>query len=408
MRRVVVTGLGIVSSIGNNTEEVLTALRQNRSGLVFVQQMRELGLRCSVYGPVTGWDPSTLGKRAKLTMSTVAQYAAGATIEAIKDARLKENHLHNERTGIIVGTAFGGINEVFRIDQLMATGKSLSRAGATGVVKIMNSTASGNLAAYLGVQGRTYSISSAFSSGTDNIGHAFELIKYGLQDICICGAAEEDCWKQIGVSLDNWEAMPREWNDHPTQACRPYDRDRQGTVLTEGAGILILETLEHAHRRGARVYAEIIGYGSANDGAEMFRPTGLGLEGAIRQALASSSKQGEERIDYINGHGTGTLLGDKIEAETIRKVFGNSTPPLSSTKGLTGHGMGAAGAQEAVYTLLILNHNFIAPTVNLDNIANECAGISHVQSPLEKDLGTVMSLSVGLGGTNSCIIFRKM
>ncbi len=286
--------------------------------------------------------------------------------------------------------------------------KKPSRAGMTGTVKVMNSTAAGNLAAYLGVQGRTYSLSSSFALGTDNIGLSYELIKFGLIDVCICGAAEEDCWKQLGAYFDNWDGMPKDWNDRPTEACRPYDRDRQGFVMSSGAGILILEALEHARERGARIYGEIVGYGSANDGADLFRPTGTGLKRAVRQALIAAAERDINDIDYINTHGTGTALGDRVEVEVIKKVFGNSVPVISSTKGLTGHGLGAAGAQEAVYTLLMLSNNFIAPTVNLENIAPECAGIPHVQSILEREFNTAMSFSVGLGGTNSCIIFKTI
>jgi 3-oxoacyl-[acyl-carrier-protein] synthase-1 len=370
-------------------------------------EMQDFGFKCCLYGPVKGWDPGKLDKRAKLGMSEAAQYAMGAALEALQDAGLKADHLRNGRTGVIVGTMLGGINEAFHAEQLLLTHRSPSRAGMMGVLKIMNSTAAGNLAAYLGVRGRTYSLSTACSTGPDNVGHAYELIKYGLQDVCICGATEEDCWKQVGVSYDNWGGMPTAWNDRPTQACRPYDRDRQGFVMSSGAGIVILEVLEHARRRGARIYAEIIGYGASNDGTDMFQPTGGGLKRAIQQALTSASERGIEKIDYINTHGTGTPIGDKVEVRVIKESFGQ-IPLVSSTKGLTGHGMGATGAQEVVYTVLMLEHNFVAPTVNLDNIATECAGIPHVQSLMEKDVGTGMSLSVGLGGTNSCIIFHKI
>lgn len=408
MRRVVVTGLGIVSPIGNNTEEVLTALRQNHSGLVFLSEMRELGFKCCVYGPVKNWDPRRLNNHRRLTMSLAAQFAAGAGLEALQDAGLAINDVRNGRTGIAVGTMFGGINVATQAEQLVQKGKNLSRAGATGVAKIMNSTAAGNLAVYLGVQGRTCSLSSACSTGLDNIGYAYELLKYGLQDVCICGATEEDSWKQVGISYDNWGGMPTAWNDRPKQACRPYDRDRQGLVMSAGSGIMILETLDHARRRGARTYAEIVGYGSANDGADMFHPTGGGLKRAIQQALTQASAKDINHIDYINTHGTGTTVGDKVEVQVIKEVFGTYAPLISSTKGLAGHAMGAAGALEAVYALLMLNHNFVAPTANLDHIAPECAGLPHVQSPTEKDLKNVMSLSSGLGGANSCVIFKKI
>jgi 3-oxoacyl-[acyl-carrier-protein] synthase-1 len=408
MKRVMVTGLGILSSIGNHIDDVLAALINSYSGLEFMSELQDLGLKCRVYGPVKGWNSGKLGKRATQTMSTVAQYATVAALDALQDAGLEPKRLQNERTGIVVGTAFGGVSEVFPIEELVLRRKSPSRAGMTGVVKIMNSTASGNLAAYLGVKGHTLSLSSSFASGTDNIGLAYELVKYGVEDVCICGAAEEDCWKQLGVYFDNWGGMPKTWNDRPTQACRPYDREREGFVMSAGAGILVLEAMEHAERRGARIYAEVIGYGSANDGVDMFRPSGMGLKQAIQQALAAASKKGVKTIDYINGHGTGTPLGDRIEVEAIKRVFKSSAPPLSSTKGLAGHGMGATGAQEAVYVLLMLRNNFLAPTANLQNIAQECSGVPHIQSIVEKELRTAMSINVGLGGAASCIIFKKI
>lgn len=408
MRRVVVTGLGIVSSIGNQANDVLTSLVQSRSGLMFMPELCNLGLKCCVYGPVKDWNSSGPDKRARQTMSTVAQYVTMAALEALQCAGLEVDQLRNERTGIVVGTSFGGINEVFRIEELVLKRKRPSRAGVTGIVKIMNSTASGNLAAYLGIEGRVYSLSSSFAAGTDNIGHAYELIKYGLQDVCICGSAEEDCWKQLGGYFDNWDGMPKSWNDSPTAACRPYDRNRQGFVMSSGAGILTIEALEHAQRRGANIYAEIVGFGSANDGADMFRPSGIGLKRSMQQALSSASMCGVARVDYINGHGTGTPLGDRIEVQAIKDVFGNSAPLLSSTKGLTGHGMGATGAQEAVYVLLMLHHSFIAPTVNLQNIAEECSGVPHVQSLEERELRTVMNINVGLGGASSALVFRRV
>jgi 3-oxoacyl-[acyl-carrier-protein] synthase-1 len=403
----VITGIGIISSIGCNSGAVLEALQESRSGMVFMQAMQEMGFNCCVYAPIKDWDPGRLPKRAKLTMSTVAQYASSAALEALQDAELKPEDLQNERSGIIVGSSFGGINEPYRIEQLIVTRKNPSRAGATGVVKTMNSSAAGNLAASLGVLGRTYSISSTFSSGIDNIGHGFELIKHGLQDLCVCGAAEEDCWKQIGVFIDNWSGMPRDWNHKPEDACRPYDRDRQGTVLSAGAGILVLESLEHAQRRNARIYAEIVGYGSTNDGRDMFEPSGQGLTRAIQQALNSANGLGASQIDYINTHGTGTKKGDRVEVRVLKDLFAQR-PLVSSTKGLAGHGLGATGAQEAIYTLLMLHNNFVAPTKNLENIAPECAGISHVQALIEKKLSNILCINVGLAGSNSCIIFRKI
>jgi 3-oxoacyl-[acyl-carrier-protein] synthase-1 len=329
-------------------------------------------------------------------------------VEALEDAKVSHDALQNDRVGIVVGGSFGGINEVAKAERLLLKYKNPSRLGAVGGVKIMRSTASGNLAAWLGVQGRTYSICSSSASGADNIGHAYELIAYGAIDLCICGAAEESSWKQIGGFFDNWGGVPFSWNDQPEKACRPYDREREGTAFSEGAGILILEALEHAERRGVTPYAEIVGYGAANDGFDMFEPSGEGLAECFQQALAAAKEKGVHRIDYINSHGTGTKLHDTMEVKVIQRIFGFPSPFVSSTKGLSGHSMGAAGAHEAVFTLLMLHHGFIAPTANLEHIAPDCEGVSHVQSLMEIPLEAALTFNAGLGGTNSCLIFRKL
>lgn len=406
MNRVVVTGLGVVSPIGKNAKEVLISLRDGRSGIVFVPEMQELGFKCCLYGAVKELDTSSIHKKARQTMSEAARYAAVATLEALEDASLALEDLQTDKAGIIVGTGLGGISDVTRIEQMLMIGARLSRAGAKGPVKIMNSTVAANLAAFFKVPGRVYSLSSACCTGLNNSGHAYDLLRHGMLDVCISGAAEETCWKQVGASFDNSGEMPRGWNDRPGQACRPYDRDRQGFVLSSGAGILILETLEHAQRRGARIYAEIVGFGCSNDGADMFRPTGEGLKRAIQQALKSASGQEIAKIDYVNTHGTGTQIGDRVEVQVINEMFGKG-PFVSSTKGLTGHALGACGALEAVNTLLMLSHDFVAATANLENIAPDCAGIQHVQERKEVRLETAMKFNSGLGGTNSCLIFKR-
>jgi 3-oxoacyl-[acyl-carrier-protein] synthase-1 len=227
-------------------------------------------------------------------------------------------------------------------------------------------------------------------------------------DLCIAGATEESTWKQIGGFFDNWGGMASSWNDQPEKACRPYDRDRQGTILSEGAGILILETFEHAERRGITPYAEIVGYGSANDGYDMFQASGEGLRECLRQAMAMATERGIDRIDYINSHGSGTKLHDPLEVQVISEIFGPRSPYVSSTKSIAGHALGATGALEAVFTLLMMQHGFIAPTMNLDHIAPDCEGISHVQSLIEVPLETAMTFNAGLGGTNACLIFRRL
>lgn len=409
MRRVVVTGVGIVSPLGNSKAAVLSALMQQKSGIVYLPEMADRGFQCCVYGAVGDSPTQRIRKRARQTMSNVSLYAAVATLEALQDAGLAESALQNDRTGIVVGTCFGGISEVTKTEKILTKYKNPTRAGGTVAVKLMNSTASGNLASYLGVKGRAYSVSSACASGTDNIGHAYELIKYGLQDLCICGAAEEEIWRQPGVFFDNWGAMPTRWNEQPEKACRPFSHDREGFVMAAGAGILILERLEEARARGAHIYAEIVGYGTANDGTDIFELTGEGLKVAIQQSLSIARRHNPQfAVDYINPHGAGSKMGDAVEVQVIRETFGIRSPPVSSTKALTGHAMAAAGAHEAIYTLLMLHHNFIVPTVNLDQVAPECSGIAHVKSLIRRPLGTAMTWNAGLGGTNACLFFQKI
>jgi 3-oxoacyl-[acyl-carrier-protein] synthase-1 len=405
MRRVVVTGLGLASSIGCTSDLAVASLRGSRSGLVAFPQLEQAGCRCRVYGSVAGWDPSGIARAHRNTMSQVAAYAATSALDAIRDAELDLRWEDATRIGVIIGTAFGGIGETSRMHQLLNRGRK-SRAGAVGVTRFMNSTAATNVAAALSLSGRTYSVSTSFASGPDNIGHALELIRRGHLDVALCGSAEEDCWRQLGAYFENWGVLSPDYNDRPEQACRPYDAQRRGLIMSAGAGTLLLESLEHAGARGARIHAELVGYGSANDGSDMFRPTGRGLAMAIEQAMAEAARHGVERLDYVNTHGTGTALGDRIETEVIRDVLGDG-PYVSSTKGLTGHALGAGGALEVVYTLLMMINDFVAPTENLDTIAPDCQGVRHVQEVLECPIAAAMSFSVGLGGANSSLVFRK-
>jgi 3-oxoacyl-[acyl-carrier-protein] synthase-1 len=404
VRRVVVTGMGIVSSIGQSKDEVLRSLYENISGIQFVPEMKDLGYRCQVAGIVGGVRTDRISKRALQSMSEVGRYAAVATVEALDDAKLEPESLKSRRVGVVLGTGAGGVNESALAENWLLSHKNPTRMGATGAAKIMNSSAALNLAAWLQIKGRCYSVSSACATGVDNIGHGFELIGYDMLDVCICGGAEENGVGNFWGFSDAMLASPVDFNDRPERACRPFDRDRQGMVLSEGAGVLVLEALEHAKRRGAEVYAELLAYGSANDGADMFEPSGHGLRRCLNQALASA---GTARIDYINAHGPGTRIGDPIEVEVIREVFGASSTLVSSTKGLTGHAVGAAGAHEAIYTLLMLQHGFVAQTANLEHIAPECQGIAHVQALVASSLETALTYNAGLGGANACLIFKK-
>ena len=407
MRRVVVTGIGVVSCLGNDTAEVWRSLKEGISGLRIVPEMKALGYRHPVAGMVRGLDTAAVGKKPLQTMSEPARYAAVATLEALHGARLPREMLRSRRAGVVVGTSAGGANDASAAEIALLTHRHPARIGATAIVRIMNGTAALNLAAWLGVKGRCYSLSSACSSGPDSIGHGFELIRDGILDLCISGAAEGSGWRHGWAFGAASGPVPPDLEEHPEMACRPYDEDRRGPVPSEGAAILVLESLEQAERRGAPVVAEVLGYGSANDGHSMFEPSGTGLTRAIEQALRSAEVHGAVEIDYINTHGPGTWAGDPVEIEVIRRVFGEASPFVSSTKALSGHSQGAAGAHEAVFTLLMLQHDHIVPTANLERVADDCGGVRHVLSPMSRRLRTVMTFSMGLGGTNACLIFRK-
>ena len=402
-----VTGLGAVSAIGNNKGEVLDSLLHGKSGIVFVPEMEKSGFKCCVSGPIRDLDERLIPKKAMLTMSDVAKYGMVAALEALGDAGVVSEDLQTERAGVVVGTCVGGMGEITRIENMVEEGIRISHAGAKGAVRIMNSTVSENLAAYLGVQGPTYSISTACCTGADCIGHAYRLLKHGVLDICIAGGGEEELWRQIGPCFDNTGEMPKSWNEQPARACRPYDRDREGFALSAGAGIVILETFEHAQGRNADIYAQVVSYASTNDGEDMFRPSGEGLKRAVEQAMTYAEDFGVTRIDYINPHGSGTKVGDETEARVIRDLFGRGTL-VSSTKSLTGHSMGATGALEVIFTLLMMRHEFVAATANLENVAPECKGISHVRTTQKAYLKTAMSFNFGLAGTNACLVFQKL
>jgi 3-oxoacyl-[acyl-carrier-protein] synthase-1 len=401
MKRVVVTGVGIVACIGHNKQEVLRSLREGRSGLGFVPAMKALGYRCQVAGLVSGLAVEGIGKQRLRAMSDLSRFALAAAGEALRDAQIAPHAVSHMRAGVVIGTGAGGANDAARAEGW------LGRLGGAGIMKILNSTAALNVATWLGVKGRCYSVSSACATGADNIGHGYELIRHDLLDLCLCGGADEHGIDNFWGFGDAMMAMPTDYNDRPQAACRPYDRDRQGMVLSEGAGVVILESLEHAERRGARIYAEVVGYGSANDGGDMFEPNGAGLRRCLEEALALADAAGVGAIDYVNPHGAGTKVGDAVEVQVLREIFGRLSPLISSTKALTGHSGGATGAHEAIYTLLMLQEGFVVPTANLEHVAPECAGVRHVRAPLQVALRTGMTFNAGLGGTNACLIFRR-
>lgn len=404
MRRVVVSGIGAVSSIGTGVREIASALCESRSRVTFNPEMQELGFRCQVYAPICNF--SMRGSTGRLSLAT--QYAIAAAREAIADAQLESGDLASPRVGVILGTILGGINDANAIERRLLEHRAPQRSDATAVIKILNSSAASQVACDIGARGRVYSLNSACSTGPDAIGHAFELIAYGLQDVVVCGATEEDTWKQMGASYDNWTAMPTAYNDRPQQACRPFEANRSGFVLASGSGVLILEEYEAARKRDAQIYAEVVGYGSANDGADMVHPTGLGARRAVQQALQAAATAGVSSIDYVNPHGAGTPVGDAVEVAWIKDILADNMPLVSSTKALTGHAMGAAGALEAVYTLIMLRRGFIAPTLNLEEVAPDCDGVPHVREAVQCSIEAAMTVNVGLGGSNAAVVFRQL
>jgi 3-oxoacyl-[acyl-carrier-protein] synthase-1 len=402
MRRVVITGLGIVSSIGNNAKEVDASLRAGRSGIKYSEEYAELGMRSRVHGPI-GLNPADhIDRRVMRFMSDAAAFCYLAAREAIADSGLEETDVSNPRTGVVLGSG-GASNRNFlqAVDALRSRG--IKGVGPYMVTRTMGSTTSANIATALKIKGVNYSISSACSTSAHCIGHAAELIQFGKQDVMLAGGGEEVDWT-MSMLFDGMGALSSKYNDTPERASRPYDADRDGFVISGGAGCLVLESLDHALARGAKIYAEIVGYGANSDGADMVAPSG---EGAVRcMQLALSTVEGP--IDYINAHGTGTQAGDIKELDAVRSVFGDDIPPIASTKSLTGHALGAAGVNEAIYSLLMMQGNYIAPSINIENRDPAAEGVPIVTSLRENvTLRQVMSNSFGFGGTNATLVFRR-
>jgi 3-oxoacyl-[acyl-carrier-protein] synthase-1 len=403
MRRVAVTGLGIVSSIGGNKEAVVGSLREGRSGIVFAEDYAEHGFRSQVHGvPQIDLDDH-IDRRLRRFMGDGAAFNYVATMEAIADAGLSEAEVSNERTGLIMGS--GGpstSNQVAAAD--IAREKGVKRIGPYMVPRCMSSTNSANLATALKVKGLSYSISSACSTSAHCIGNAAELIQWGKQDIMLAGGGEELHWT-LSMLFDAMGALSSGYNETPERASRPYDSDRDGFVIAGGGGALVLEELEHAKARGASIYAELVGYGATSDGVDMVAPSGEGAVRCMRLALAGL---GNARIDYINAHGTSTPVGDLVEIEAIREVFGEDIPRISSTKSLTGHAQGAAGVTEAIYSLLMMKHDFIAASANIDKLDPAAEGTPVVRERLDgAELDLVLSNSFGFGGTNATLAFKR-
>lgn len=404
MKRVVVTGFGLVSCLGNDAAAVTHALRGGRGGLRVVDEFRELGLRSYVAGLPDLAGEAPIERKLRRFMGDPAVYAYYAMSKAIAHARLQTAQVANERTGLVVGTGGGSPHELIEaIDILRERG--LEKIPPYKVPRIMGSTATANLSTAFGIRGYSYSLNSACATSAHCIGHGGELIRMGKQDVVFCGAAEELRWP-AAVMFDAMGALSTAFND--PSASRPFATDRDGFVIAGGGGVIVLEELEHARARGAPIQAELIGYGASSDGADMVAPDSEGGARAMRLALAEARGLGlDEDIAYINAHATSTPAGDLVELESIRRVFGERLPPISSTKGLSGHPIAAAGVHEAIYGLLMMQEGFIAPCSNLERIDPLAAGFPLVRTLEERAIGNFMSNSFGFGGSNASLIFRR-
>src|SRR6266576_5507911 len=405
MRRVVVSGMGIVSSIGNNTQEVLASLREAKSGVVRADKYAELGFRCQVHGAPTLDAQEVVDRRAMRFHGGGTGWNHVAMEQAIRDAGLEELEISHEMTGIIMGSGGPSTRAIVESADVART-KGPRRVGPFAVPKAMSSTASATLATWFKIKGVNYSISSACATSNHCIGNAYETIQIGKQDIIFAGGCEELDWS-LSVLFDAMGALSSKYNDTPATASRPYDMSRDGFVIAGGAGVVVLEELEHAKARGARIYGEIVGYGATSDGYDMVAPSGEGAERCMRMALETV----KTKVDYINPHATSTPAGDPPEIEAIRKVFGTGEkcPPISATKSLTGHSLGATGAQEAIYSLLMMNNGFICESANIETLDPVFADMPIVRKRIDNArLGTVLSNSFGFGGTNATLVFKRM
>lgn len=404
MRRVVVTGIGIVSSIGNNAAEVTDSLRNVRSGIEFAPEYAELGMRSQIHGSINIDPKDHIDRRLLRFMGPGAAYNYIAMSEAIADAGLTDAEISNERTGLIAGS--GGPSTSNQVDAAdIARSRGVKRIGPYMVPRAMSSTNSANLSTAFKIKGPSYSISSACSTSAHCIGTALEQIQMGKQDMMFAGGGEELHWS-LSMLFDAMGAMSSKYNDTPETASRAYDANRDGFVIAGGGGMLVLEELEHAKARGAKIYAELVGYAATSDGADMVAPSG---EGAVRcMKIATAGLDDPMAIDYINAHGTSTPAGDIVELNAITEVFGDRRPMVSSTKSLTGHSQGAAGVQEAIYSLLMLHNDFLTPSANIETLDEGAEGYPLVRELKENaGLKRVASNSFGFGGTNACLVFEK-
>ena len=405
MRRVVVTGMGIVSSIGNSTQEVLASLREAKSGITRAEKYAELGFRCQVHGaPTIDWEQA-VPRKPKRFMEAGVAWNYIAMEQAIRDAGLEADDVVNERTGIIVGSGGPSTHAIVRAAETTRD-KGPKKIGPFEVPKAMCSGPSGVLATSFQIKGVNYSISSACATSAHCIGNAAEMIQWGKQDVMFAGGCEELDWT-LSVLFDAMGAMSAKFNDTPATASRAYDVNRDGFVIAGGAGMLVLEERERAIARGAKVYGELVGYGANSDGFDMVAPSGEGAARCMRKALEGFDGKGVGKIDYINPHGTGTPVGDEREIAAIREVFGKEIPPISSTKSLTGHSLGAIGVQEAIFSLLMLNNGFICESANIQELDPAFSDVPIVRERQDISLNCVLSNSFGFGGTNATLAFRR-
>ncbi len=402
MKRVVVTGMGIVSCLGNDIETVLDALKEGRSGIKFQEEYEKMGFRSHVAGSIDIDLKEHIDRKSLRFMGDAAAFAYISMQQAITDSGLAEDQVSNERTGIIMGSGGASSKNLVESADILRE-KGLKRVGPYRVTQTMSSTASACLATPFKIKGVNYTISSACATSAHCVGNAMELIQLGKQDVVFAGGGEEEHWTLTAL-FDAMGALSTKYNDTPDKASRAYDADRDGFVIAGGGGCLVLEELEHARARGAKIYAELVGYGATSDGYDMVAPSGEGAARCMRQAL--STVEGD--LDYINAHGTSTPVGDIAELKAVREVFGSKVPAISSTKSLTGHSLGATGVQEAIYSLLMMKHNFISASANIGTLDDAAQDMNIVQQRQDNvQLQRVMSNSFGFGGTNASLVFQR-
>ena len=400
MRRVVITGLGIVSSLGNNKDEVKSSLYNASSGISFDQSQKEMGFRSQVSGQIDLNLEETIERKFLRFMGDGASYNYIAMNEAIEDSGLNEDEISNNMTGLIMGSGGPSTKSLLRAFDITRE-KGPKKIGPTSVPKVMCSTNSATLSTYFKIKGINYSISSACSTSAHCIGNAYEIIQMGKQDRIFAGGGEELDWT-LSALFDAMPALSSKYNDQPSKSSRAFDKHRDGFVIAGGGGVVVLEDLETAVKRNARIYAEIVGYGATSDGHDMVQPSGEGAERCMIMA-----KKDIEKIDYINAHGTSTPVGDIAELKAIKKVFKDDLPLISSTKSLSGHSLGAAGVHESIYTLLMMNNNFVSESANIEELDEEAVGMNILTSRHDEKIDTAMSNSFGFGGTNASLVFKR-